>query len=174
MNLQKIVVDTSVIINGQLLSQIESDVVRDCEIIIPQAVYDELQSQATAKKEQGFIGLEKIRRLKAISEEHGLQIRLNGDHPTSDDILLAKNGRIDSLIIDVAKNNGAILYTSDNVQYLVAQAEGIDTVLLRNLIKNETLEFLKFFDNETMSVHLKENQLLLWLKKENQVPLILY
>ena len=29
---------------------------------------------------------------------------------------------------------------------------------LRPIVKDESLEFLKFFDAETMSVHLKENQ----------------
>ena len=48
--------------NGNLVSQIESGSIRNFEIIIPQSVFDELQSQASKKKEQGFIGLEKIRK----------------------------------------------------------------------------------------------------------------
>ncbi len=156
--MSKIVVDTSVIINGQLIAQIEAGSVRNSEIIIPQAVLDELQSQASSNKEQGFVGLEKIRKLKELSGTHGLEIILKGAHPSTDDIKLAKTGRIDALITDMAKQNDAILYTSDNVQHLVAQAEGIDTVFLKSIIKNEALEFLKFFDAETMSIHLKENQ----------------
>lgn len=157
-NLSKIVSDTSVIINGQLLSQIESGAVRNSEIIIPQAVFDELQSQASKKREQGFIGLEKIRKLKSLSGSHGLTVIVGGSHPTSDDVKLASSGRIDSLIVDMAKQNNAILYTSDRVQHLVAQAEDVETVFLKSEIKNESLEFLKFFDAETMSIHLKENQ----------------
>jgi len=156
--MSKIVADTSVIINGQLVSQIESGSVRNFEIIIPQAVFDELQSQASKKKEQGFIGLEKIRKLKSLSGSHGLSIVVSGTHPSSDDVKLASSGRIDSLIVDMAKENNAILYTSDHVQHLVAQAEDVETVFLHSEIKNESLEFLKYFDSETMSVHLKENQ----------------
>ncbi len=156
--MSKIVADTSVIINGQLIVQIEAGSIRNSEIIIPQAVFDELQSQASSKKEQGFLGLEKIRKLKELSGSFGLNVVLKGLHPSTDDIKLAESGRIDSLIIDVAKQNNAVLYTSDNVQYLVAQAEDVETVFLKPVIKNETLEFLKFFDAETMSVHLKENQ----------------
>ena len=158
MNLSKIVVDTSVIINGQLISQIESGAIRNSEIIIPQAVFDELQSQASTKKEQGFVGLEKIKTLKKISQEFSLTVSILGTHPSNDDIQYAHKGRIDAIITDLAKQNDAILYTSDNVQHLVAQAEGVDTVYLKSEIKNEDLEFLKFFDSETMSVHLKENQ----------------
>lgn len=156
--MSKIVADTSVIINGQLVSQIESGSVRNFEIIIPQAVFDELQSQASKKKEQGFIGLEKIRKLKLLSGSYGLSIVVGGTHPSSDDVKLASSGRIDSLIVDMAKQNNAILYTSDHVQHLVAQAEDVETVFLKSQIKNESLEFLKYFDSETMSVHLKENQ----------------
>jgi ATPase len=157
-NLSKIVADTSVIINGQLIAQIEAGSVKNSEIIIPQAVFDELQSQASNKKEQGFIGLEKIKKLKGFSGSYGLEVVTKGPHPSIDDIKFAGSGRIDALITDVAKQNDAILYTSDNVQHLVAQANDVETVFLRTVIKNETLEFLKFFDDTTMSVHLKENQ----------------
>jgi ATPase len=157
-NLSKIVPDTSVIINGELLSQIETGSIRNAQIIISQAVFDELRSQASNKKEQGFIGLEKIRKLNALSGSFGLEIVIKGSHPSSDDIKFASSGRIDALIVDMAKQNDAVLYTSDKVQNLIAQAEGIKTVFLKTKIKSEKLEFLKFFDAETMSIHLKENQ----------------
>ena len=156
--MSKIVADTSVIINGQLIAQIEAGSIKNSEIIIPQVVFDELQSQASSKKEQGFVGLEKIQKLKELSGSYGLNIVLKGLHPSSDDIKLAGSGRIDALIIDMAKQNDAVLYTSDNVQHLVAQAESVETVFLKFVVKDKTLEFLKFFDAETMSVHLKENQ----------------
>jgi ATPase len=155
--LSKIVVDTSIIINGQLITQIESGQIKNLEIIIPQAVFDELQSQASQKKEQGFIGLEGIKKLKDISNNFGLEISVKGSHPTSEDIRMAGSGRIDAIIKDVAKQNQAILYTSDHVQHLVAQAEGLESVFVKPLSKTLDLEFLKFFDSETMSAHLKEN-----------------
>jgi len=153
-----IVADTSVIINGYLADQIESNSVKNSEIIIPQAVFDELQSQASNDKQQGFIGLEQIQKLNKLSVSYGLKIILKGSHPAIDDIKFAASGRIDALIIDIAKQNNAVLYTSDKVQYLVAQAEDVQTIFLKPKIIQEDLEFLKFFDNTTMSVHLKENQ----------------
>ena len=156
--MSKIVADTSVIINGELIAQIETGSIRSSQIIIPRAVFDELQSQASNKKEQGFIGLEKIKKLNDLSGSFDLEIIVKGHHPSTDDIKFAASGRIDALIADMAKQNDAVLYTSDNVQHLVAQAEGIKTVFLRTKIKDEKLEFLKFFDSETMSIHLKENQ----------------
>ena len=71
-----LVADTSVIINGNLSEQIKSGSIRDSEIIIPQAVFDELQSQASNHKEQGFVGLEQIQKLNKLSEDFGLKIIL--------------------------------------------------------------------------------------------------
>jgi ATPase len=155
--LSKIVLDTSVIINGLIKAQIESGNIRNSKIIIPQAVIDELQSQASQKKDQGFLGLKEIKDLKNLSKNFGLEISIHGNHPSLDEIRMAGKGKIDSLIKDVAKQNQATLYTSDNVQHLVAQTEGIESVFLQPVLKEEELEFLKYFDSETMSVHLKEN-----------------
>ena len=153
----KIVLDTSVIINGLFTSQVESGNIRNSEIIIPQAVIDELQSQASQKKDQGFSGLREIKNLKDLSKNFGLEIIIQGTHPSSEEIRMAGQGKIDSIIKDIAKKNQATLYTSDNVQHLVAQTEGVTSVFLHSAFKEEELEFLKYFDSETMSVHLKEN-----------------
>ena len=155
--MSKIVLDTSVIINGLFTSQVESGNVRNSIIIIPQAVVDELQSQASQKKDQGFTGLKEIQNLKNLSTNFGLEIKILGIHPSLDDIRLSGKGKIDALIKDIAKEQSATLYTSDNVQHLVAKTEGIHSVYLQPTIKEEELEFLKYFDSETMSVHLKEN-----------------
>jgi len=155
--LAKIVLDTSVIINGLFTAQVESGNIRNSEIIIPQAVIDELQSQASQKKDQGFSGLREIKNLKDLSKNFGLEIIIQGTHPSSEEIRMAGLGKIDSIIKDIAKKNQATLYTSDNVQHLVAQTEGVTSVFLHSAFKEEELEFLKYFDSETMSVHLKEN-----------------
>ena len=153
-----IVADTSVIINGNLAQQIESGSIRNSELVIPQAVFDELQSQASNNKQQGFAGLEQIEKLNRLSENSGVKILIKGSHPDINDIKFASSGRIDALIIDIAKQNEAVLYTSDKVQHLVAKAEDVQTVFLKPKIVFEELEFLKFFDDSTMSIHLKENQ----------------
>ena len=154
---RKIVADTSAIINGQLVEQIEAGSIRNAQIIIPQAVFDELQSQASNNREQGFVGLDKAKSLRELSGSHGLEILQKGEHTSGQDIELAGGGRIDALITDMARQEGATLYTSDRVQHLAAQAQGVDTVFLRTVTESRDMEFLKFFDDSTMSVHLKEN-----------------
>ncbi|MFQ5440117.1 MAG: PINc/VapC family ATPase [Nitrosopumilaceae archaeon] len=156
--MSKIVLDTSVIINGLFTSQIESGNIRNSEVQIPQAVIDELQSQASQKKDQGFLGLKEIRKIKDLAKNFGLEISFSGNHPSSEDIRMAGKGKIDSIIMDIAKQNHATLYTSDNVQHLVAKTEDISSIFLSPILKEEDLEFLKYFDSETMSIHLKENR----------------
>jgi len=154
--LSKIVVDTSIIVNGQIIKLIENGSIKNTEIIIPMAVLDELQSQAAQKREQGFIGLEEIKKIQENSNKNGLTIKFEGKRPTADDISLSSRGRIDAIIQDVAKQIDAILFTSDYAQSLVAQAEGIKVNYQKPEKDKEDLEFLKFFDSQTMSVHLKE------------------
>jgi ATPase len=154
--LSKIVLDTSVIINGLILKQVESKTISNTEIIIPAAVLDELQSEASQKKEQGFTGLNELKKLQSISKQHGNVIKFEGTRPSFDDVKLAGHGRIDAIIKDIAKQTNSTLYTSDHVQALVAEAEGVDVCYLKLEIRKGELEFLRFFDTQTMSVHLKE------------------
>ena len=153
--MDKIVLDTSVIINGNITRKIESGHLKDTEIIIPAAVIDELQSQASQKRDQGFVGLEEVKKLQKLSKNFGLTIKFDGKRPTADDVRLSSRGRIDALIKDIAKENHAVLYTSDKVQALVSEAEGIEISFQESDFKQQDLEFLRFFDSETMSIHLK-------------------
>jgi len=150
------VVDTSIIIDGEITKLIESGSLKDCEIIIPVAVLDELQSQASQNKDYGFVGLEEIKKIRDLVQKNNIVLRFEGVRPSMDDIKLARHGRIDAIIKDIAKKNNATFYTADYVQALVAQAEGVKTSYSKPQVKVADLEFEKYFDPQTMSVHLKE------------------
>ena len=155
---KKFVLDTSIIIDGEISKMLESGKYIDygSEIVIPLAVLDELQSQASTNKEHGFIGLEEIKKIRQQCSEKNVSLRFEGQRPSMDDIRLAKHGRIDSIIKDVAVQEGAVLITADYVQAQVAEAQGIDSLHITTETKLADLEFEKFFDESTMSVHLKE------------------
>jgi ATPase len=154
--MEKIVVDTSIIIDGEISKQIREGRIGNCEIIIPVAVLDELQSQASQGKDYGFVGLEEIKKIRELTLKNNITVRFEGERPSMDDIRLARHGRIDAIIKDIAKKTDSIFYTADYVQALVAQAEGIKTNYSKPDVKTTNLEFEKFFDPQTMSVHLKE------------------
>ena len=152
----KLVLDTSIIIGVRISEMLELGEIENAEIIIPLAVLDELQAQASTNRETGFVGLAEIKKIRELCKDGGVTIRYTGERPSMDDIKLARHGRIDALIKDIAKNEEATLVTADRVQALVAEAEGINSKYMSPPMKVTNLSFEKFFDGETMSVHLKE------------------
>ncbi|MFH8080282.1 MAG: PINc/VapC family ATPase [Candidatus Aenigmatarchaeota archaeon] len=158
MKWNKVVCDTSIIIDGrisQMLKNGEMEGVK--EIIIPRVVLDELQAQASKGREPGFIGLDELKKIRALCEEKKINLRFSGERPSLDDIKLAKGGRLDAIIRDVAKEEDAVLLTADYVQALTGEAEGVKTEYIPPDIQIKELSFEKYFTEDTISVHLKEN-----------------
>ncbi|MEN2974332.1 MAG: ATPase, T2SS/T4P/T4SS family [Candidatus Caldarchaeales archaeon] len=153
----KIVPDTSVIINGKLLELLEKENSVNYEIIFPAAVIDELQAQASKGKDIGFKGLEQVKKIRELAEQKKYIIRFSGERPTLEDIKLARSGRIDAIIRDFAKAEQAMLYTSDYVQALVAEAEGVKVRYIEAYEKRPRLSFEEYFTPDTASIHLKAN-----------------
>jgi ATPase len=157
LNNKRYVLDTSIIIDGEITKMIEAGQIENgSEIIIPLAVLDELQSQASSNKEYGFVGLNEIKKIRDQSSIKHISLKFLGERPNIDDIRLAKHGRIDAIIKDVALQEDATLVTADYVQALVAEAQGVKSLHIGTVTKTTNLEFEKFFDSDTMSVHLKE------------------
>jgi ATPase len=154
---RKYVLDTSAIIGRQIGSKLQNnDIKGGDEIIVPIPVIDELRSQASDNREQGVIGLDEIRKIREICGTTGVVLSFRGHMPTFNDIQLAKGGRIDAIITDIAKENDATLLTADYVQHLVAEALGVSSELIKTSKSSNRLPFERFFDGNTMSVHLKE------------------
>lgn len=153
---KKICVDTSAIVNGKITELIRNGKIKDTEIIIPQLVMGELQAQAAKGRETGYIGLEEIKKIREQAKKHKINIRFVGERQSYEDILLAKSGRIDALINDMAKKNNAILLTTDLLQSLVAEAEGIEVKYFKPWEKAKKIKIEDFLTKDTMSIHLKE------------------
>ncbi|MBI4177574.1 MAG: Flp pilus assembly complex ATPase component TadA [Candidatus Aenigmarchaeota archaeon] len=171
--MKKWVPDTSVLINGKLTNLVETDKVEG-EIIIPVTVIDELQAQASRGRDTGFQGLEELKRVRVLGES-GKKIKLiyTGRRPTMEEIMMAKKGRLDAMIRDVAKENGATLITADYVQALVAEAEGVSVMYMQNVRATNPIKLEDFFDDQTSSVHLKADVLPMAKKgKPGEVTLV--
>ncbi|MFC2143565.1 PINc/VapC family ATPase [Candidatus Aenigmatarchaeota archaeon] len=154
--MEKVVPDTSVIISGILTDLIEKKKLKKPQIVIPEFVIEELRAQASRGREIGFKGLEEIKKLREFDKKKKLVMKKVGRRQTYEEIQLAKYGRIDALIIDVAREEKAILYTSDMVQSLVAEAEGIKTKYFKPYVKGKEIKLSKYMTPDTMSLHLKE------------------
>lgn len=155
--IERIVPDTSVLIERILSKKIEHEEILPKEIIIHEASLSELEAQANTGRETGFLGLEEIKKLTELSKEKKFSIKFLGDKPNESEILNAKKGSIDALIRNLAFNINATLVTADKVQALTAEAKGINVILIQLEQETKPLIIEKYFDNTTMSVHLKEN-----------------
>ncbi len=156
--IERIVPDTSIIIQGFLSEKIKKNEIKANEIIIHEAVLAELEHQANAGKAIGFLGLDEIKRIKQLTEEKEFQLTFKGARPRAAEIRHASLGEIDALIRQLAYEDDATLITSDKVQSEVALAKGMKVFYFKRpeaAIKKLRLE--KFFDETTMSVHLREN-----------------
>jgi ATPase len=153
---QKLVPDTSIIIDGNVPAVIEKGEFTDVEILIPYAVLDELQAQASKGREPGFVGLGEIKKLREFCVKKGVKLTFLGQRPGFDDIKLARSGRLDALITDVARTENGTLLTADYVQALVAEAAGVPVKYVPGEVRTTGLIFEKLFTPDTSSIHLKE------------------
>ncbi len=151
---KRFVPDTSAIINGVVSKLILEKKIRG-EVIIPEFVIAELENQANRGREIGFDGLDELKNIRVLCKKNNIKVSEMGRKPTIEEIQLAKSGRIDALIKDIARDNKATLITADIVQAKSADAVDVDVLYFkREDIK--TLKIEKMFTSLTSSIHLKE------------------
>ena len=149
-----IVPDTSAVIDGRVSERVESGEV--ATVSVPEAVVGELESQANEGFDAGWEGLEELQRLAGFADDGAAEVRYVGRRTKPSESTGAHEGDIDALIRDVAEEEGATLLTSDVVQSEVARAKGLDVDYVEPRIRGSgELIIEDFFDEQTMSVHLK-------------------
>ncbi|MBI4018078.1 MAG: PIN domain-containing protein, partial [Candidatus Aenigmarchaeota archaeon] len=153
--MEKIVPDTSIIISGILTDLISKGELKEVELIIPEFVVEELRAQASKGREIGFKGLEELKKLRELGDKD-IKFSKIGRRQTMEEIQLAKYGRIDALIVDIAREHGAVLYTADYVQSMACEAEGVKTRYFAPYEKKVDTRLSGMLTPDTMSLHLKE------------------
>ncbi|MBM4240153.1 MAG: PIN domain-containing protein [Euryarchaeota archaeon] len=154
----KIVPDTSVIVDGRITKIVQKEEFLGCDVVIPEAVVSELEYQANKGRETGFNGLGELKNLQKLSKDDIIILEYVGRRPTREEISLAKGGEIDAMIRATAHDHDAVLITSDKVQMEVAKAQGLEVIYLKpEIVEYGELGITRFFDEDTMSLHLKEN-----------------
>ncbi|MFP4632789.1 MAG: PINc/VapC family ATPase [Halobacteriales archaeon] len=154
----KIVPDTSVVVDGRITERIESGEFKGARVIVPESVVAELESQANKGRETGHSGIEELKNLSDLAENGHIVLEYVGPRPTLEQVKMAKGGEIDSVIRDVAVEHDATFVTSDGVQAEIARAKGLEVIYLKPEQPDYTeLEIEQYFDEKTMSVHLKQD-----------------
>ncbi|MDR9445447.1 MAG: PINc/VapC family ATPase [Haloquadratum sp.] len=147
----QIVPDTSAIIDRR----IADGYLRDAEVeavLIPEVVVGELEAQANADRESGWDGLAEIESIRAAD----VTVRFIGERQSSEAIAAADAGSIDAIVRELASDHDATLITSDAVQAAVARAMGAAVEYIEPIVHaHDRLELEEYFDESTMSVHLK-------------------
>ena len=151
----KIVPDTSAVVDGRMSERVESGEEVGA-VLVPEAVVGELESQANEGFDSGWEGLEELQRLTDLADSGAAEVRYVGRRTKPSESTGAHEGDIDALIRDVAEEEDATLLTSDVVQSEVAKAKGLDVDYVEPRIRGSGgLVIEDFFDEQTMSVHLK-------------------
>jgi ATPase len=155
--IDKVLPDTSILIEGLLSKQIKSKQLNINTVIIHEAVLAELEHQANIGRAIGYLGLDEIKALQALTKSHKIILEFAGRRPRAAEIKHASLGEVDSLIRDLAYDSDATLITGDKVQSKVAEAKKMKVIYIEPVIKIKKSKLDKYFDKTTMSVHLREN-----------------
>jgi ATPase len=151
------VLDTSVIVDGRITEEVRQAHFQGATFLVPEAVLAELEAQAENGQETGFAGLNELKQLQSLSWEGNIQLQYKGERPRGDVLRLHESGELDSLIRRLAEEERATLLTSDRVQALVCQARGMPVLYFESPAAHrlESLKIMQYFDETTMSVHLR-------------------
>ncbi|MBI2144769.1 Flp pilus assembly complex ATPase component TadA [Candidatus Woesearchaeota archaeon] len=155
--IEKLVPDTSVIIEGMVSRKIKSGEIKPATVLIHEAVIAELEHQANMNKTIGFLGLDEIKHLKELSAKFEFELAFAGLRPHASEIRNARLGEIDALIRQLAFEQDGTLLTADKVQAEVARAKNIPVIFVEIEQLQRTIRLEGYFDDSTMSVHLREN-----------------
>ncbi len=145
------VVDVDSIVDGSVRRLVVNGEIEG-RLLIHKAIVEYLYREARQGLSRGFTGLDELSRLMEISGETVEVAIVDDDKPQYRELDLDTVKRI---VRDYAWKTGAILVTSDRVQVEAARAMGIP-VYEPATAKKARLRIEEFFDEKTMSVHLKE------------------
>ncbi len=152
----KVVPDTSVVIDGRVSVAIDDGQFTGATIAVPEAVVAELEAQANDGIESGWDGLDELQQLAERADDDTIEVTYVGERPNAIERGHASEGEIDALIRDLAEELEATFLTSDVVQAEVAEAKGLTVEYVSPKERDVgRLAIEDFFDDQTMSVHLK-------------------
>jgi len=142
---RKYVIDLSLIVSGALRDPRVEELIPNSIFYVHSLVVRRLKKMAEEGLDEGIIGIE-------LLEEFSRRARLEFEFSDISDRV-----SIDEAIIELAMRLGATVLTSDRNTYKLCRGFGVDSMLIVKEIDIRSLEIYKFFDQDTLSVHLKEN-----------------
>ncbi|MEM0373152.1 MAG: PINc/VapC family ATPase [Sulfolobaceae archaeon] len=113
--------------------------------LVHRSLLEELEKESQNGLLTAEVALEELRKVSELTERLLLGFEVVGD---------AKGGKVEEIIRDYCLKHKCTILTADEIQKKIAEIMRIDVIYLKPL--DEQLSIEKFFDESTMSVHLKE------------------
>ena len=148
--------DFAAITQGVVSKLVEEGVVAG-RVVVHRAILYLLEYLASKNRVLGFAGLEELRRLRELHSKGLIVVEFSGERTRlnterEEDAV----SEVNSIVRECALASGAVVITGDEVQYQICKSMGINAILAEKRT-TRTLEFEKYFGEDTMSVHLRES-----------------
>ncbi len=143
---EKYVIDITLTVSGALRTIQVLEKIRTGVFHIPWDVVIKLREMANSGLEDGLVGIEELAKMR----EKGARIEFvrRGERSIS----------IDEAVLGIAREMDAVVLTSDPILYKLAHATGLKAELIYPYGEGKSgkSKIREFFDEDTLSVHLKE------------------
>jgi len=146
------VVDLDSVVDGSARRLVEEGEIEG-RILVHKAIVEYLYSEARSGLSKGFTGLEELAKLISASNELVEVVVVEDERPAYREVRNADE--VKRIVRDYAWKTGATLITRDRVQVEAAKALGVPVYVPPHEARGR-LRLEEYFDEKTMSVHLKE------------------
>ncbi len=144
-----IVPDVGVLTDGSISDGLSDGQFENATVTVPEAVVAELESRANDDLDAGWDGLDELQRLAEHSDRGDIDLEYAGEQSSTED-------DISTAVRDLAEERTATVVTNDAVQRETSRAKGLDVEYISTEVDvTDTLAVEEYFDDRTMSVHLK-------------------
>ena len=151
-----IVPDLSVIVEGLVSEWLASKKNGGYKLVIHRALLTYLERESRENRAVGFLGISELEVLRKRAEEGAIRMDYSGEDIRGYELERITSDDVNRMIRILAYETNGILMTADDIQERLARIKGLHVVALEKKILRKKLSLEKFFDKETMSVHLKE------------------
>ncbi len=157
MKFEKIIPDKTILVDGIISQKIEEGKLIVEEIHLHEDILRLFETEAKKGKASGMLGLEEIRKLQEYSQQEKFDLYFANKQLARDRRFLEEE--LDLMIINLAWQQGGTLLTADEILAKIAQGKGIKVEYIKKTEKIKKIKLEEYFDDKTMSVHLREGTL---------------
>lgn len=159
MEIERLCPDMSLVVEGILSKKIAAKELSVSNVIIHESMLLYLEYQAKLNKAFGFLGIDELLSLRSLAKTGNFELSFAGRKLSFAELKYADRDQMDSMVRDLAFDEDALLCTSDKIQARLAEVKAVGVMLVDFEHAQKKLLLDSFFDDITMSVHLRENVL---------------